>query len=67
MSEKAYIAYQLKKLVEQLDRVPLQEEFCKLIPRWYIQKNFGTYNNLLKYCDLETNKENVGRKKKING
>ena len=61
--EIEYIAYQLKKMERQLDRTPLFEEFVKIVPRHYIDKNFKTYNNLLKHVGLEVNKDGVGRKK----
>jgi hypothetical protein len=51
---------------EELGRTPLQNEFCAKIPRYYVVKGFGTYNNLLKAAGLETNKEGVGRKKSRN-
>lgn len=64
MTEKAYILYQLEKMERNLDRVPLQDEFTKVVGIHYIKKWFGTYNGLLKEAGYETNKENVGRKKK---
>lgn len=64
LSEKEYLAYQLKKLAEKLGRTPLQEEFFTVIPRYYTIKCYGTYNKLLEYVGLDPNKENVGRKKK---
>ena len=64
LSEKEYLAYQLKKLAEKLGRTPLQDEFFTVIPRYYTIKCYGTYNKLLEYVGLDPNKENVGRKKK---
>ena len=64
LSEKEYLAYQLRKLAEKLGRTPLQEEFFSVIPRYYTIKCYGTYNKLLEYVGLDPNKENVGRKKK---
>jgi hypothetical protein len=61
--EVEYIVYQLNKMARKLDRTPLQNEFEKVVSRHYIEKNFGTYNELLKEVGLEPNKENVGRKK----
>ena len=58
-----YIVYQLKKMERSLFRTPLQDEFTQVVPRHYIEKNFKTYNNLLKHVGFELNKENVGRKK----
>lgn len=65
-SEKEYVAYQLKKLADNLGRTPLQNEFFEIIPRYWTIKCFGTYNKLLEYVGLEPNKENVGRKGKSN-
>ena len=64
LSEKEYLAYQLRKLAEKLGRTPLQDEFFAIIPRYYTIKCYGTYNKLLEYVGLDPNKENVGRKKK---
>lgn len=63
MSEREYLIHQVKKMDEELGRTPLQNEFCAKIPRYYVVKGFGTYNNLLKAAGLETNKEGVGRKR----
>lgn len=64
MQPRDYILYQLKKMERNLDRVPTQEEFTTVVRRYWIEKEYGTYNNLLKVAGFETNKENVGRKKK---
>lgn len=66
MSEKNYLIHQVRKMKEELDRTPLQNEFCSKVPRYYIKRYFGTYNQLLKAAGLETNKEGVGRRKKVN-
>ncbi len=63
MSERSYLIYQVRKMAEELGRVPLQDEFCEHVGRHYIKKHFGTFNNLLRIAGLEPNKENVGRKK----
>ena len=64
LTEKSYIIYQLEKMANNLDRTPLHTEFTKIVPHHYIEKHFGTYNKLLEHVGLETNKENVGRKRK---
>ena len=63
MNEKQYVIYQLNKMIEELGRVPTQKEFCTKVNRWYIQKHFGTYNNLLKSLHFVPNKDGVGRKR----
>lgn len=65
MTERTYLIYQIKKMADDLGRAPLQDEFCMKFKRYYVIKYFGTYNELLKVAGLETNKENVGRKKNI--
>ena len=65
MTNKAYILYQLKKMYRELGNcVPTQDEFTRVISRYWIKKEFGTYNNLLIEAGFEPNKEGVGRKKK---
>lgn len=65
--EVDYIVYQLNKMARKLDRTPLQTEFEQVVSRYYIEKNFGTYNELLTEVGLEINKANVGRKKQQQG
>lgn len=64
MTNKSYIIYQLNKMADNLGRVPTQEEFTTIVPRYYIREEFGTYNELLTSAGLEPNKTGVGRKKK---
>lgn len=61
--EIEYIVYQLKKMERTLCRTPLQDEFTQVVPRHYIEKNFKTYNNLLRHVGFEINKDGVGRKR----
>ena len=49
-----------------LCRTPLQDEFTRVVPRYYIERNFKTYNNLLKHVGFEVNKDGVGRKRSDN-
>ena len=64
MQPKAYIQYQLKRMAKELQRVPTIDEFTTIVKRYWITKEFGTYNNLLESCGYKPNKDGVGRKPK---
>lgn len=64
MQEKEYIQYQLKKMARNMDRTPTLEEFSAVVRRYWVDKYFGTYNNLLQSVGLEANKVGVGKKKR---
>ena len=52
---------------EKVKKTPTQEEFVKIVDRYYIRSFFGCYNELLKEAGLKPNKEGVGRKKRKYG
>ena len=64
MQPKAYIEYQLHRMAKELKRVPTIEEFTVVVKRYWIDKEFGSYNKLLDACGMKPNKEGVGRKPK---
>jgi hypothetical protein len=64
MQPKAYIQYQLKRMAKDLQRVPTIEEFTTVVKRYWIDKEFGSYNKLLESVGMKPNKEGVGRKPK---
>jgi hypothetical protein len=53
----------MKVVKKNFGEVPTQEEFFKIIPRYYVRKNFGKYNNLVVECGYKPTKDGVGRKK----
>ena len=64
MQPKEYVKYQLEKMAKELKRVPTFEEFTVVVTRYWIDKEFGSYNKLLDSCGMKPNKEGVGRKPK---
>lgn len=44
----------LKELAKELDRVPTRAAFTKVVPAYQLEKQFGTYADLLKAAGLET-------------
>ena len=64
LTEKEYVKYHFYKVVERnYGEVPKQEEFFKIIPRYYVRKHFKKYNNLVEECGMSPRKEGVGRKR----
>lgn len=65
LTEKEYVKFHFMKVVKKnFGEVPTQEEFFKIIPRYYVRKNFGKYNNLVVECGYKPTKDGVGRKPK---
>lgn len=66
---RRYLIAEVKKLHKELnknnkvEKTPTQEEFNKIVDRYYIRSFFESYNDLLKCAGLKPNKEGVGRKK----
>ena len=66
---RKYLINEVKKLHRELnanakvEKTPTQEEFNKIVDRYYIRSFFDSYNDLLKCAGLKPNKEGVGRKK----
>ncbi|WP_407453545.1 homing endonuclease associated repeat-containing protein [Methanobrevibacter sp.] len=60
---RKYLVEEVKKLARQLKATPTQEEFSKIVDRYYIRSFYESYNDLLKSAGLKPNKVGVGRKK----